>query len=125
MPFVDTQPGGLRVTVASLSRGGHVVTATGDLDAGAMPTLRRRLGPLADEHGAHVILDLSGTTFVDPSVLGVLAATAARLGEQEGELIVVGNDLRLRRLLDGDEQRIRIEPSLAEVVEKVVGDTTL
>ncbi len=67
----------------------HVVAVTGEIDLFTAPEFKQRvMAPIAT--GAqHVIVDLTGTTFIDSSSLGVLIGAHRRLEMRGGTLVVV------------------------------------
>jgi anti-sigma B factor antagonist len=67
----------------------HVVAVSGEIDLFTAPEFKQRVGaPI--EHGARcVIVDLSATTFIDSSSLGVLIGAHRRLKGRDGALVVV------------------------------------
>lgn len=78
--------GGVRTGELALERKDHlaVLTISGEHDLSTAPTLRRRLDGLIEE-GVATVVDLSGATFIDSSVLGVILdgrrrAADARVG---------------------------------------------
>lgn len=62
------------------------VTVRGDLDLATSPELRERLRAEIETGCRRVLVDLSGTTFVDASALGALATTRRVLNERGGLL---------------------------------------
>jgi len=121
--FVDT-PEEMRITLARVGASTHVATVTGELDLYTAPTLRERLWALAEDGSGTVIVDLSGVSFIDSTALGVLAATAKLLRRHGEELVVATDDPRLVRLLEvtGLRGLLSVERTLAEAVERIVGD---
>jgi anti-sigma B factor antagonist len=66
-----------------------VVRAEGELDLASAPGLRDLLARLIVEGHRHVILDLSGTTFIDSTSIGTLLAAHQRLRRYNGILELV------------------------------------
>ncbi len=66
-----------------------VVTATGELDSHAAPTLEAIVGPLSSRSGGELVVDLSGVAFIDSTGLGVLVATLKHVREADGRFDVV------------------------------------
>lgn len=77
------------LSAAALDGGTPVVEVRGELDLLAAPKLSRRLLDATSEVGGDVVLDLSETTFVDSTTLGVLVGTARRLARHGARLVVV------------------------------------
>jgi anti-sigma B factor antagonist len=66
-----------------------LVQADGELDMASAPALRDMLARLIVEGHRHVILDLSGTTFIDSTSIGTLVAAHQRLRRYGGILELV------------------------------------
>lgn len=66
----------------------HLVAVTGEIDLFTAPEFKQRLTAPIDEGITHLVVDLSGTTFIDSSSLGVLIGAHRRLGDR-GTLVVV------------------------------------
>ena len=66
----------------------HVVAVTGEVDLFTAPEFKQRvMAPIA-AGVERVVVDLTGTTFIDSSSLGVLIGAHRRLKTRGGELIV-------------------------------------
>ena len=67
----------------------HVVAVTGEIDLFTAPEFKQRVAAPIDAGRTHVVVDLTGTTFIDSSSLGVLIGAHRRLRRQEGSLVIV------------------------------------
>src|SRR3954466_2230374 len=67
----------------------HIVAVTGEIDLFTAPEFKQRVSAPIDAGRSHVIVDLSGTTFIDSSSLGVLIGAHRRLKLRGGSLVVV------------------------------------
>lgn len=67
----------------------HVVAVTGEIDLFTAPEFKRALSEPIDEGIERVIVDLSDTTFIDSSSLGVLIGAQRKLKLNGGRLAVV------------------------------------
>lgn len=79
-----------------------VVVVQGEHDIYTAPTLRDRLDD-ALERGGGIVVDLTGATFVDSSVLGALLDARRRAHEAgQGFVVCVGDQVEpgVRRILD-------------------------
>ena len=88
----------------------HVVSVRGEVDIATAPMLDRLLHSLLESH-AHVVLDLSGVSFIDSTGIGVLVA-AARAADQDGGSFAVREPSRsvLRVLeLSGVSARLKLD----------------
>jgi anti-sigma B factor antagonist len=75
-----------------------VLALAGELDIAAAPALRARVDAAAGERG--VVLDLSGATFVDSSMLKELLRSTSELSRYETPLVLAGVPPVVQRLLD-------------------------
>src|ERR1044072_6289933 len=73
----------------SLDAETHVVAVTGEIDLITAPEFKQRVSAPIDEGRTHVIVDLTETTFIDSSSLGVLIGAHRRLRRLEGTLVIV------------------------------------
>ena len=62
----------------------HVVAVTGEIDLFTAPEFKQRMSQPIDDGVGRLIVDLSGTTFIDSSSLGVLIGAHRRLKQQHG-----------------------------------------
>jgi anti-sigma B factor antagonist len=67
----------------------HVVEVTGEIDLFTAPDFKQHVSAPIDEGVAHVVVDLSKTTFIDSSSLGVLIGAHRRLKLRGGSLAIV------------------------------------
>ena len=85
--------------VESLANGA-VITLSGELDAYDAPELRRTFETLLETEPALVVLDLTGVTFLDSTVLGAIVGLLRRVREGGGELRTVLPDTTARRIFE-------------------------
>lgn len=67
----------------------HVVTVAGEVDLYSAPELKERVLSAIDSGKTRIVVDLSKTTFIDSTTLGVLVGARKRLREHDGALAVV------------------------------------
>ena len=67
----------------------HVVAVTGEIDLFTAPEFKQRMSQPIDEGIQRLVVDLSRTTFIDSSSLGVLIGAHRRLKQRNGSLVVV------------------------------------
>ena len=72
--------------------GTHIVAVTGEIDLFTAPEFKQRVSAPIDAGATNVIVDLTETTFIDSSSLGVLIGAHRRLLRLQGRLIVVCNN---------------------------------
>ncbi len=94
-----------------------LVTATGDLDVHAAPTLQSLVTPLSQRPGVALVIDLSAVDFIDSTGLGVLVATLKHVREAGGSLDVVTAAPRVLKVftLTGLDVVIPLHATLDEV----------
>src|SRR5215213_9274524 len=67
----------------------HVVAVAGEIDLFTAPEFKQRVSAPIDEGRTHVVVDLTETTFIDSSSLGVLIGAHRRLRRLDGQLVIV------------------------------------
>lgn len=67
----------------------HVVSVAGEIDLFTAPDFKRHVATPIDTGVSHVIVDLTQTTFIDSSSLGVLIGAHRRLKLRGGSLTIV------------------------------------
>ena len=67
----------------------HVVAVTGEIDLFTAPEFKQRMSQPIDDGIHRLVVDLSQTTFIDSSSLGVLIGAHRRLKQRNGSLVVV------------------------------------
>ena len=70
----------------------HIVSVTGEIDLFTAPEFKQRMSALIDAGRSRIVVDLTETTFIDSSSLGVLIGAHRRLKLRGGSLVVVCND---------------------------------
>jgi anti-sigma B factor antagonist len=67
----------------------HVVAVMGEIDLFTAPEFKQRVAAPIDAGREHVVVDLTATTFIDSSSLGVLIGAHRRLRRHGGRLVIV------------------------------------
>ena len=67
----------------------HLVAVAGEIDIFTAPEFKQRVSAPIDAGRRRLIVDLSGTTFIDSSSLGVLIGAHRRLKRRGGTMVVV------------------------------------
>ena len=70
----------------------HVVELGGEVDLYSAPELKKRVLDAIDSGKTKIVVDLSNTTFIDSTTLGVLVGARKRLRAKDGTLAVVCPD---------------------------------
>jgi anti-sigma B factor antagonist len=90
----------LHAKVASLTRELALVSVSGEIDLYTAERVRNGIDE-ADAVGADtVVLDLSESSFIDSTALGVLVQETKRLEGRGHSLVLVTNDPRTRRVVE-------------------------
>lgn len=98
--------------------GVHVLVPHGEIDALTAPRLGQRLLSLLEQGVKRLVIDLSETTFMDSTGLGVLVNALRRLGRCDGALVVVCPSQRILRAFEvtGLDGRMSIVPTREEAI---------
>ena len=67
----------------------HVIAVAGEIDLFTAPEFKQRMSQLIDAGRSRLVVDLSETSFIDSSSLGVLIGAHRRLKQRDGRLVVV------------------------------------
>lgn len=66
----------------------HVVAVRGEIDLFTAPEFKQSVAGAIDGGRTHVVVDLSGATFIDSSSLGILISAHKRLRGRDGRLVI-------------------------------------
>ena len=88
------------VTTEKLSDAQYVIALSGEVDLYTAPEFKQQLLEVIDESGRDVIVDLSSSTFIDSTTLGVLVGGVKRLRTNEGQLSLVCNDRNITKIFE-------------------------
>lgn len=112
-----------RVSVSRFGSDSFVVAAGGELDLYTSERLRDKLDDVLELGGRRILVDLTGTSFMDSTALGVLVGAAKALRSTGGQMVLVADDPRVTRVIEitGLERVFRIASSLPEAVQQLVG----
>ena len=83
-----------------LSDHAFVVAIAGEVDLYVAPELKQQLLDVIGRGATHVIVDLTGATFIDSTTLGVLIGAVRRLRVNEGRLSIVCDDRNVARTFE-------------------------
>ena len=100
----------------------HVVAVTGEIDLFTAPDFKQHVSAPIEAGVSRVIVDLSATTFIDSSSLGVLIGAHRRLAARERSLVVVASTSAVRKTLriTGLDGLFQVVKTLDEAVEASV-----
>jgi anti-sigma B factor antagonist len=77
-----------------------VVAVTGEIDLFTAPELKVALGEAIEAGRTRIVVDLSETTFLDSTALGVLIGTVKRLRSREGRLTLINTDSNIAKTFE-------------------------
>ena len=78
----------------------HVVAVRGEIDLFTAPELKAALGEAIEAGRSRIVVDLSDTTFLDSTALGVLIGTVKRLRSRDGRLTIVNTDASIAKTFE-------------------------
>jgi anti-sigma B factor antagonist len=90
----------LKVTSERVAPGQHVLALTGEIDLYTSPEFKDELLRVAADGAEYVVIDLTETTFIDSTGLGVILRGVERLGRSGGKLVVVCTDRNIRKVFE-------------------------
>ena len=83
-----------------LSDGAYVISLAGAVDLYTAPEFKQQLLEVIAQGAKEVIVDLSSTTFIDSTTLGVLVGGVKRLRPNEGRLSLVCSDRNITKIFE-------------------------
>jgi anti-sigma B factor antagonist len=103
------------------SEGVYVIALSGEVDLYTAPEFKQQLIDAVAEGAKHVVVDLSATTFIDSTTLGVLVGGVRRLREHDGDLSLVCSDRNITKIFEitGLDQVFPIAASRAEALARL------
>ena len=99
-PSTNSEVGDFRIEEESPQPAVRVLAVHGDADLHSAPELRERIRGAIDEGANTVVVDLSATTLIDSTSLGVLLGGMKRLREQDGQIRLVVPRPEVRRVFE-------------------------
>ena len=78
----------------------YVIALAGEVDLYTAPEFKQQLLEVIDQGGRDVVVDLSDTTFIDSTTLGVLVGGVKRLRTNEGQLSLVCSDRNITKIFE-------------------------
>jgi anti-sigma B factor antagonist len=87
-------------TATDLGGGIATVTVAGEADLFTAPELKDALNDAVADGAHRILLDLSESTFIDSTTLGVLMGTVRRLYPVGGEMAIACPDPNIRRIFE-------------------------
>jgi anti-sigma B factor antagonist len=99
----------------------HVLSVRGEIDLFTAPELKQVLAESIEGGRIRIIVDLTETTFLDSTALGVLIGAVKRLRSRDGALAIVNIDDNIAKTFEitGLDQIFTIVPTRDEAVDAV------
>ena len=99
----------------------HVLAVRGEIDLFTAPELKQVLAESIEAGRVRIIVDLTDTTFLDSTALGVLIGAVKRLRSRDGALAIVNIDDNIAKTFEitGLDQIFTILPTRQEAAEAV------
>jgi anti-sigma B factor antagonist len=78
----------------------HVVAVRGEIDLFTAPELKQKLTDAIEGGKTRIVVDLTQTTFLDSTALGVLIGAVKRLRTRDGALVIVNVDQNIAKTFE-------------------------
>ena len=106
------------VKTEQVGENAHVVSLTGEVDLYTAPDFKQKLLELIGNGAKDVVVDLSETTFIDSTTLGVLVGGVKRLRPNGGQLSLVCSDRNITKIFEitGLDRVFTIYPTRTEAL---------
>ena len=102
----------------------YVVAVGGEIDLFTAPELKSAIGEALESGHTRIVVDLTETTFLDSTALGVLIGAVKRLRSRDGVLTIVNTDPNIAKTFEitGLDQIFTIRPTRDEAVRALDAD---
>ena len=102
----------------------NVIAVRGEIDLFTAPELKQVLAESIQAGRNYIVVDLTETTFLDSTALGVLIGAVKRLRPRSGALAIVNVDENIAKTFEitGLDQIFTIRPTRDEAVEALDAD---
>jgi anti-sigma B factor antagonist len=88
------------LTEDALDADRHVVAVRGEIDLFTAPELKQKLTDAIEAGKNRIVVDLTDTTFLDSTALGVLIGAVKRLRSRDGALVIVNIDQNIAKTFE-------------------------
>jgi anti-sigma B factor antagonist len=78
----------------------YIVSLGGEVDLYTAPELKQELHRLVSQGATRLVIDMSETTFIDSTTLGVLLSVVKRVRPEGGTVVLVCPDRNVRRIFE-------------------------
>jgi len=98
----------------------YVISLAGEVDLYTAPEFKQQLLEVISQGAREVVVDFTGTTFIDSTTLGVLVGGVKRLRSNDGQLSLVCSDRNITKIFEitGLDRVFTIFPTRDEAVAK-------
>jgi anti-sigma B factor antagonist len=102
----------------------YVIALTGEIDLYTAPEFKQQLLEVIGKGGKQVVVDLTDTTFIDSTTLGVLVGGVKRLRPNGGQLSIVCSDRNITKIFEitGLNRVFPIHETRAEALESLAAE---
>ena len=114
-------PPDFAVTEHPIDEERHVLSVRGEIDLFTAPELKQVLAESIEAGRIRIIVDLTATTFLDSTALGVLIGAVKRLRSRSGALAIVNTDENIAKTFEitGLDQIFTILPTRDEAARAI------
>jgi len=107
------------IKTEKLRDGAYVISLSGEVDLYTAPEFKQQLLEVVGQGASDVVVDLSDTTFIDSTTLGVLVGGVKRLRPNGGQLSLVCSDRNITKIFEitGLDKVFPIYATRTEAVE--------
>jgi anti-sigma B factor antagonist len=88
------------VRTEQLAGDAYLIALTGEVDLYTAPEFKQELLDAIAKGAKQVVVDLSGTTFIDSTTLGVLVGGVKRLRTNDGQLSLICSDRNITKIFE-------------------------
>jgi anti-sigma B factor antagonist len=113
------------IKTEQLGNDAYVIALSGEVDLYTAPEFKQQLLEVIGKGGKDVVVDLSDTTFIDSTTLGVLVGGVKRLRPNGGQLSLVCSDRNITKIFEitGLNKVFPIYDSRAEAVDSIAQES--
>ena len=111
------------IKTEQLANDTYAISLSGEIDLYTAPEFKQQLLEVIGQGGKDVVVDFSGTTFIDSTTLGVLVGGVKRLRANEGRLSLVCSDRNITKIFEitGLDRVFAIHETREDAVSTLVG----
>jgi anti-sigma B factor antagonist len=109
------------ISTEKLADEAYVISLSGEVDLYTAPEFKQQLLEVVGQGGKEILVDLTNTTFIDSTTLGVLVGGVKRLRPNGGQLTLVCSDRNITKIFEitGLDKVFPIYGTRAEAVENL------